>query len=104
VRAEEERALRAQQEADAAAALEKTRKEQAARAAARRSTLVAKFGAAEADAIAAGVVRKGMSKEALLEARGAPKSKEQVGPGEEMWRYGSQTIVLVGGKVNYVSK
>jgi len=95
-----EDAARAQQQAiEAQAATEAAAKTQAAE---HHRQLVAKYGADDAVAIEAGVVRKGMTKEAVLEARGEPNTKESIPPDAELWTYGSERISFANGKVTYI--
>lgn len=70
---------------------------------ARHRDLVARFGSAEAADIEAGRVTVGMSKEAVLEARGRePDHKDVIPPDDEMWIYGDERISISKGRVTYV--
>lgn len=71
--------------------------------AARHNYLVAQFGSDEAADIEAGRVTVGMSKKAVLEARGrGPDHKDVIPPDDEMWVYGTERISISKGKVTYV--
>jgi hypothetical protein len=94
--ADEEAAKRAQREQEAAETAEK------AKQAAHHQALVKKFGTELAVAIETGLVRKGMTMEAVLEARGQPSQKERIPPDAELWTYGADRISFVKGKVTYV--
>ena len=90
-----EDARKQQEEADARARAESEE---------RHRSLVARFGASDAGAIEAGVIRKGMSMEAVRLARGEPARKEVIPPNAELWTYGAQRISFVSGRVTYVGQ
>ncbi len=101
---EEQRALEAQQ-----AAAEKARQDQLAAEAAAEAQkkahheeLVAKYGIEMADAITAGQVRVGMTKDEVLAARGNPDKTEAIPPSDELWQYGPERIAISNGKVTYI--
>jgi len=107
-RAAQQRAVEEAQRAQEQAA-EQARRDQAARDAAakaqvevRHKGLVARFGSEQADAIESGRVIVGMSRDAVIAARGQPDNKEVIPPDDEMWVYGSQRISISKGKVTYV--
>lgn len=89
------------QAADAKRKQAATAAAQAARAA-RRADLVAKYGTPIADAILAGQIKVGMTREQVIASRGPPSSKEALGGGEEMWRYGATKVVFSNGRVTFV--
>ncbi|MDE2184966.1 MAG: hypothetical protein KGJ78_18280 [Alphaproteobacteria bacterium] len=75
------------------------------RAEARHRDLVARFGSDEAADIEAGRVTVGMSKAAVLEARGRkPDHKDIIPPDDEMWVYDNERISISKGKVTYVAR
>jgi hypothetical protein len=92
--------LRAQAAAQAAAQVnaERTQRVQ------QRQKVVAKHGAASADAIIAGRVEKGMSASQVQAAIGAPSRRERISPGEEQWFYPGRRVVFSAGRVSYVGK
>lgn len=94
--ADEEAAKRTQREQEAAEVAEK------AKQAEHHQALVKKFGADVAIAIETGLVRKGMTMDAVLQARGQPSQKERIPPDAELWTYGADRISFVKGKVTYV--
>lgn len=100
----EEQARREQAEADERARQEQLAAEAAAKAQkeARRRELVGKYGVEIADAILAGQVRPGMTKDQVLASRGNPEKKEVIPPSDELWQYGSERIAMTNGKVTYV--
>ena len=59
--------------------------------------------AALADAVRAGIVLKGMTKEQVTQARGAPNRKEVIPPDAELWHYHAGEVAFSDGKVSYVS-
>jgi hypothetical protein len=65
---------------------------------------VERFGEANAEAILAGEIRVGMTRDAVLAARGAPSRREQVGSGEELWTYGAERVVILNGRVSYIGR
>lgn len=73
-----------------------------ARAEARHKRLVAKYGENLAVAVEDRRVLVGMTKDAVLEARGQPDSRGLIPPDDELWVYGSDRVVLSAGKVTYV--
>ena len=98
-------AERSRQAAEAAAA----RKRQAAQAAAaraereaQRSAVVAKYGAGAADAILAGQVKKGMTPQQVVAAKGQPAKREPITAGNEQWYYPGARIIFTNGRVSYV--
>ncbi len=68
---------------------------------ARRRELAEKYGD-NADAILAGQIRQGMTKQEVFEARGAPRGRDVVPPMDELWRYNSGRVVFTDGKVTYL--
>lgn len=102
-KAEQNRLAEEKREAQEA---ERQRKEDLAKADAERKAhhqmLVARFGEDFASAIEAGQLRKGMSKDAVREARGAPQRIEKIPPDDELWIYASDRIAITKGKVSYV--
>lgn len=91
--AAEEEARRARLAAEAA--------EKAARES-RRRDLARRYGQTIADAIMAGQVQVGMTREQVLAARGNPQQTRIVPPNDELWIYGNDRVALSGGKVTYV--
>ena len=68
----------------------------------RHSDLVARYGTEQAIAIENGRVLVGMTKDAVIAARGQPDNKEVIPPDDEMWVYGSERISISKGKVTHV--
>lgn len=107
VQAERDRAA-AEQRDDAARSAQAARSRQAAATAAKaaqdskRRAVTAKYGPGAAEAILSGKVVKGMTKDQVIAARGKPSQVRTLGPGEEMWSYGAQRIVFLGGRVSSV--
>ncbi len=112
---EQQRAQQAQEQAAAEArqaqeaAAEKARQDALAAEAAAKAQKVAqhreletKYGKEMADAISAGEVRTGMTKDEVLAARGNPDKKEVIPPSDELWQYGSERVAISSGKVTYV--
>jgi hypothetical protein len=73
------------------------------RAEARHKELVARYSSEQVADIEAGRVTVGMSRAAVLEARGRePDRKDVIPPDDEMWVYGDERISISNGKVTYV--
>jgi hypothetical protein len=68
----------------------------------RMSELTARYGQQKAAAIANHTVSLGMTKDEVLAARGAPNSRQIVPPSDELWKYGTDQVVLTNGRVSYV--
>jgi hypothetical protein len=68
----------------------------------RRRELVEQYGGEAADAILAGIVLKGMTKEQVLIARGAPERKEVIPADAELWHYRAGEVAFSGGRATYV--
>lgn len=103
VKRDQAAAEEARQKADARARDTKLAAEVAAKEKkeARRRDLVAKYGD-KADAILAGQILLGMTKQEVFESRGNPRGRDVVPPTDEMWRYDSGRIVFTDGKVTYL--
>lgn len=100
----EQTAAAEQQRASEAAAAEKAEAAANAAAAEQKKNLTDKYGQSAADAIIKGEIAKGMSKDAVLAARGKPLAKEVLGPTEEIWTYDAARVIFADGKVSYVGK
>ncbi len=98
-------AERSRQAAEAAA-VQKRKAAQAAAAKAeqdaRRNAVVAKYGAGMADAILAGQVKKGMTAQQVLAAKGQPARRERITTGNEQWYYPGARIIFTNGRVSYI--
>lgn len=94
--AEQQRQQAAREQAERAT--EAARQADAARNA-RRADLVARYGAATADAILAGRVSVGMSRDQVIASLGQPTSREPLTPTDEIWQYGSRRISFSNGRV-----
>lgn len=101
--ADEAAAVEHQRAADATTAA-KAKAAADAATAQRRKDLADQYGEAAAEAILKGEILKGMSKDAVLAARGKPASKEVLSPSEEIWTYGDARVIFADGKVSYVGK
>ncbi len=94
----------------AEAAAQRARKEAAIRAAADRAaaeahhrSLIAHFGAETTSLIENGKIVTGMTKDAVLEAKGRrPDDKTVIPPDDELWIYGSERIAISKGRVTYI--
>jgi len=105
---EQAEAAERQRQAEIAAAEAQRQAEIAAAEAkrvAKHRALVAKYGAAVADAVENHRIEVGMTKQAVLESCGEPdRAPEKVPGGIELWVYGSQRVVFTGNKVTSVSR